>query len=142
MGTRSAVLLVALLGLQGASCELDDCSLTSMSRASADIAAGDSRFEVFTGCTTKCHSFARVSWTAPAGPVAGTVQMSVTGQCVGGVQSAPFTGSFTTSPAEVNDFNIKNLCGDMAPVTYTVGISNTSGQALQGVLFSLDCPGQ
>ena len=96
------------------------------------------RFSAFTYCTTACHSSVYVEWTQEV-PTVDPATVAVYWEC--GTNSGLIEANYIArSPTRIDDFNVKNVCGEDSPITYLTEVTNTTGVPMDGVTVYFECP--
>jgi len=138
---------VFLLILAADTCPENDCAVSkdcdnhNLSSARFDLPVGDYYELSATDCNTCAHSTVKVNWGFATG-VTGNVKVTAQGFCKSGLsgQASPQEFAGAQGNATFEPPNIKNLCGDAAPMSWVVDIQNLTNQKLTSALITITCP--
>jgi hypothetical protein len=95
-------------------------------------------FTALTYCTTACHSNVVVEWTQEV-PTVYPAAVAVYWEC-GTAAGLIESTSYARSPTRIEDFNVKNVCGEDSSITYTTEVTNTTGLPMDEVTVYVECP--
>jgi len=95
-------------------------------------------------CSTCGHSSGHFSWAITTLPpnAAGTVQFAMQASCSANAsccQAATASADVRAGVVNITGQNAKNLCGDDAPITWTVRVQNDSNVTLEQVNLEIEC---